>query len=171
MVARWRVEPQAAAAALVIEHRALALNPRTPLFSSGTAAELAVANHLDEAISLFHDRLASTAWAVYDVRRIYHARKGDQARKGPAWRSVVQCTRGTRKRIHADLARLTERPLKITKWGQLTLGSPASGASSRSSNHSDLLIHVHRRVGDATAHRPDHGNQDRLFALRSRMRG
>ncbi|GAB3977447.1 hypothetical protein GCM10029978_067180 [Actinoallomurus acanthiterrae] len=109
LVTRWRVEPQAAAAALVIEHRALALNPRTPLFSSGTAAELAVANHLDEAISLFHDRLASTAWAVYDVRRVYHARKGDPARKGPAWRSVVQCTRGTRKRVHVDLARLAAR--------------------------------------------------------------
>lgn len=106
MVARWRAEPQAAARALLLEHQALALNPNMTLFSVGAAVDVAAAHGLDAVLAAFGDLQQEVNWALYDVRRIHHARRGDPTRRGAVWRSVTTLATGTRAQMNAELSRL-----------------------------------------------------------------
>lgn len=99
LIERWTREPDLAAQALRLEHTALTLNPRSALFGKRTAYDLAVHHGLTAALALFDEFLASTRWAVYDVRRVYPAKSGDPAAKGPGWRAVTCLATGRRDEI------------------------------------------------------------------------
>lgn len=102
---RWRRFPQSAADALYIEHVALALNPNTPLFGRRSAHALVTEDGNTAALDALAEQLAAQPWAVYEVRRIFFARKGDPQRKGTSWRSVRKLATGTPEQMHAELAR------------------------------------------------------------------
>lgn len=105
LVARWRAEPVAAAQALMIEHRALALNPNMTLFSRKAAVDLAAEYDMQEVLALYRELHAGTPWTLHEVRRIHHAVKNDPARRGTVWRSVTALATGTRRQMVAELHR------------------------------------------------------------------
>jgi len=106
---RWRSEPEGAALALVMERRSVTLNPRSTLFRSQSARSFAEEHHLDAAIALSDAMLQDGDWALYDVKRIYHAKVDkatklpDPSRKGIAWRSVDTLATGSRDKMVREL--------------------------------------------------------------------
>ncbi|MBG0568813.1 hypothetical protein [Actinoplanes aureus] len=96
-VQRWREHPLLAARGLELEYRALALNPRMPMFGKLSAWSLARAHRLDEVVGIAERQLAAGQWALYEVRRAYNG-------PAPAWRSVRALARGTRQQMTARLA-------------------------------------------------------------------
>ncbi|WUI03954.1 hypothetical protein OHR68_19865 [Spirillospora sp. NBC_00431] len=106
MVARWRAEPLAAAQALLLEHRALALNPNMTLFKASAAVDVAETYGLVRVLAGFRELLENAGWALHDVRRIHHARRHDPTRRGPVWRSVATVATGTQRRMRTELDRL-----------------------------------------------------------------
>lgn len=104
LVARWSAEPDKGADALIREHLALCLNPRSMLFGKRTAWSLAREHQLTDVIALAEQRLAAATWTVYDVRRVYQAKGGNQAVKGQGWRAVAPLGSGTREQLTAQLA-------------------------------------------------------------------
>jgi hypothetical protein len=105
MLARWQAEPAAAAAALLLESRAMALNPLMSLFASKAAISIVREHRLRAVLDAYIDLQHTTAWSLYDVRRIHHARRDDPDRKGPVWRSVTQLETGSRLAMRRALAR------------------------------------------------------------------
>lgn len=100
-IEHWREDPRAGAATLWYEYLAMALNPRMQLFSSKSALSLCVDNQLNEAISLFEERLNTTEqWAVYEVRRIYKRSKV----MVNADRCVKAITYGSRREVETYMA-------------------------------------------------------------------
>jgi hypothetical protein len=88
LVERWRAEPSIGAQALALEYTALALNPRSLLYGTVSAQELARTHGLIDVLTEFRLHLQRQQWSVYEVRRIIHPRRGDATAKGAAWRSV-----------------------------------------------------------------------------------
>jgi hypothetical protein len=76
---------EAALEALLLEHTALALNPRTTLYAGKSLREAMVANGQQRQVDAFDSYLFKLPHAVYQVRRIYKM-------KGRAHRSVVRMT-------------------------------------------------------------------------------
>lgn len=131
MVARWRAEPLAAAQALLLEHRALALNPNMTLFKASAAVDVAESYGLEHVLAGFRDLQQNTGWALHDVRRIHHARRDDPTRRGPVWRSVTTVATGTRRKMRTELDRLaaaTGAQATLDRYGiaRATLIEPAT---------------------------------------------
>ena len=89
---RYASDPEAAAEALMLEHLALALNPRMALYKTKTLESIVEADDNYRALRLFRDRLETEPYAVYRVRRIFTS-------KGKADRSVERQETGTRKEM------------------------------------------------------------------------
>lgn len=87
----------------------MALNPRSRLYGARSARELVRTHALTGVEELFARHLDREQWAVYEVRRIVHARKGDPCAKGPAWRSVRTLATGTRHEAEHVLHRAARR--------------------------------------------------------------
>lgn len=96
LIERWRAEPEIGAQALALEYTAMALNPRSRLYGTRSARDLVRTHDLADVEEHFNRHLGREAWALYEVRRIIHARQGDPSAKGPAWRSVRTLDVGTR---------------------------------------------------------------------------
>jgi hypothetical protein len=100
-----RDNPGEAALALLLEARAVMLNPNSKLYGTHSLLERLIEAGNTLAVELF-----TTGWktspgrAVYDVRRIYFAAKDDPSRKGTAWRSVKPLFTGTATEARAWLA-------------------------------------------------------------------
>jgi hypothetical protein len=105
LISRWRAEPVGAADALLLEHRALALNPNMTLFSRKAAIDLVTEHRLLRVLHTFEDLLAAMPWTLYDVRRIRHRLKKDEMRPGPVWRSVTPLATGTHRAMCVELQR------------------------------------------------------------------
>jgi len=101
---RYVSEPAAAAQAMMIEHRSVALNPRSTLFAGKSVQQLVAGAGLADAVAAFDAELAATEWAVYEVRRVIPARASDPTKKAPAWRSVRVLATGCRDEMGAVLA-------------------------------------------------------------------
>jgi hypothetical protein len=97
---RWRAEPDQAVKAIVMEHSALMLNPRSMLFGSRTARSVAAEAGMFAEIAEADTAIANAPWAVYRVRRIYFAAKGNPAVKAAtAYRDVETVLTGTREEM------------------------------------------------------------------------
>lgn len=71
MLARYREEPAAGAETVFLEHIALALNPRSSLYSGGRRVRDEVRKAgLSAVWDAYEARLRACSWAVYRVRRI-----------------------------------------------------------------------------------------------------
>ena len=83
----WAADPAAATDALLLERRALALNPNMTLYAGRSALEATVA-HQEATAWAFADLLEQTAHDIVEVRRIIPHTKDDPTKKAPGWRSV-----------------------------------------------------------------------------------
>jgi hypothetical protein len=104
LVQRWRDDPAAAAHALLLEHTALALNPRSMLFGHRTARQLVDEHDLADAAGIATAQLSRMQYCLYDVRRVFHPRHGDPSAKARGPRSVRQLAADTPHRIRQQLA-------------------------------------------------------------------
>lgn len=72
---RFRADPEAAAQALLLEHVSLALNPRMALYASRSLRSVIEETPgMGPVLEAFKGLLEALPWAVYRVRRYYHAR-------------------------------------------------------------------------------------------------
>jgi hypothetical protein len=97
-LARLAGHPEELADALYLEHLSLALNPLMPLYASGSLRGKLGPEHA-AGVRVFEALLAAAEWAVYRVRRVYHA-------KGRADRSVTKVAIGRMDTMTAELTRL-----------------------------------------------------------------
>ncbi|MGV9678830.1 hypothetical protein ACWDSJ_26400 [Nocardia sp. NPDC003482] len=99
-LARYRAAPEEAFGHLVDEYLALAVNRNSTLFGrTGTLADRLRAGDAIDVLTLAEQHMASCDWAVYRVRRLYHA-------KATAVRSLEIVTRGPRDQQQQLLRRL-----------------------------------------------------------------
>jgi hypothetical protein len=101
---RWSRHPDQAVEALVLEHVALALNPRMGLFGTKRAVDQARSAGLESLLDVFADRLGAAEHAVYEVRRLTRASTADPSKKGPTMRSVRCLDVGSAAAMAASLA-------------------------------------------------------------------
>lgn len=88
LLARHKEHPAQVADAMVLEHMALALNPRSTLYPDASLIQITGAAGNTAAVAIYEAKVSESDWTVYHVRRIYTA-------KGKARRCVErldQCT-------------------------------------------------------------------------------
>jgi len=79
-VERHRTHADQVAAAMVMEHVALALNPRASLYKNRSLIEVASATRNTAAVIEYRRQLDEAQWATYRVRRIFSAKgRADRA--------------------------------------------------------------------------------------------
>ena len=98
---RWAAEPEAAVQALLLEHRALALNPRMKLFKTKAAVERVQETGMVDVYHRFQGALQGASWAVYRVTRVFYQTKSGSF--GAVRRLQVLAT-GDRAAMEAELA-------------------------------------------------------------------
>lgn len=89
ILARYATDPGAAAEAMMLEHVALALNPRMALYKTKTLEAIVESDGNRVALRLFRRNLSSAPHALYRVRRIFTS-------KGKAGRSIERQDEGSR---------------------------------------------------------------------------
>jgi hypothetical protein len=72
---RWTAEPEAATQALILEHRALALNPRMKLWKTKSAVERVREMGMLGTLRRFQAALDASEWSVYRVTRVFYQNK------------------------------------------------------------------------------------------------
>lgn len=85
---RHMEHPEQVAEAMVMEHMSLALNPRGTLYRDKSLIQITVDQGNQKAVESYEKRIHEAEWALYRVRRIYHAQKADPTKKGTADRAV-----------------------------------------------------------------------------------
>jgi hypothetical protein len=84
---RLRLFPHLAADALRLEYTAMALNENSSLFGTTSLYQRLTEDDRNRGVlTAFEESLDQAEWAVYDVRRIYHARRTEACR---AWHGQV----------------------------------------------------------------------------------
>jgi hypothetical protein len=100
MLERYRRHPAEAATTLLMEHLAIALNPRMALYPGGRRCRDLVQHSGNvAALRQYRTVLATTPWALYHVERIYH-------RPGMTDRRLTTLTTGDEAAVTAALYRL-----------------------------------------------------------------
>ena len=121
---RCRTFPEMAAVSLLLEHQAMALNPRSTLYRDQSLRSVIGRDGNTAALEAFDGLLEHGVWAVYEIRRVYFAARTatcrtehpkscrgtqpdcrDRHRKGTTWRAVRTLAEGTRDDAHAYLKR------------------------------------------------------------------
>lgn len=98
-LARYADLPEAGAMAARIEHVARALNPRMTLFAKDSVVDL-IEGQVPEAYDRFLSDIASAEHALYDVRRVWFARRDGSGKKGSSARSIRILARGSAVGMH-----------------------------------------------------------------------
>jgi hypothetical protein len=93
---RYRASPCEAAEALFLEYVSLCMNPAMTLYASKSLRSVLERDGNRDALRLLEERLDSTPWAIYRVRRIVWA-------KGRADRRTEKIIDGTRAEVTAEL--------------------------------------------------------------------
>ena len=102
VVERYRREPQLAVDALFLEYVARSINPLQTLIVGSSVADLVAHAGLGEALALFHGRLASAQWSLYEVRRV--VRPAKNGGRGITARALEVVATGTRAAMSDQLA-------------------------------------------------------------------
>lgn len=97
---RYRIFPDLAALALLLEHMSLVLNPRMTLYTNKTLAGVIEEDGNDDALGQYRAMLSRLSYAVYHVRRIYTG-------VSLADRSVIPVAHGTREAMEREIGRWT----------------------------------------------------------------
>ena len=100
--------------AVLMEHAAIALNPRMGLIAGKRLIDALIAGRgkYEPVLVEFRRRLEIAPHAVYEVRRLWRARDSDPDRAANGSRSLEQLATGTRADMHALLADLA-RPHSV----------------------------------------------------------
>ena len=106
VLARYAETPQAGADTLMMEHVALALNPKQGLIGGDRAFDAVRDAGHEHVIAAFTAELDTTGHCVYEVRRILRAKKSDPSKMAAPARSVRTVARGPRSEMLASLAGL-----------------------------------------------------------------
>lgn len=101
-LARFDAEPQAAIATLMLEWRALCLNPRTGLIAGDRLIDF-LDERRPEIAKRFRDELDRTEHAVYGVRRLWRPRADDPLKVANANRDVRILSDGSRAQCVQDV--------------------------------------------------------------------
>jgi hypothetical protein len=109
LIERHREHPEQVAEAMVLEHVSLAMNPRGTLYKTRSLIEITQAAGNTSATAAYEERLSTAPWALYRVRRIYHADKKIPTKKGQADRAVERLAVLSRDSAHTALLRLAGR--------------------------------------------------------------
>jgi hypothetical protein len=88
LLARHAEHPEQVADAMMLEHASLSLNPRGTLYKAQSLIAITAAAGNTVAVAAYQSALVATPWALYRVRRIYHAARNNPAKKGQADRAV-----------------------------------------------------------------------------------
>lgn len=96
VLARYAEDPGAGVQTLMLEHVALALNPKQGLIGGKRAVDVVREAGHDHVLAAFADELDDTEHAVYEVRRLLRPSKNDPTRMANAARSVRRLETGTR---------------------------------------------------------------------------
>jgi hypothetical protein len=88
LIARQKAFPEEVAESMLLERVALAMNPRGQLYSRAPLYQIVDESGNQQAINIFNERMSTAPWALYRVRRIYHA-KPIYAGKGRTRRVVA----------------------------------------------------------------------------------
>lgn len=102
VIARFREEPEAAAAAIVLERTAMALNPRMTLYSRRSVEELVEADGNTKALEIANEALSSVEWKLMRVQRL-------RTNKGVAHRRTEELARGSQSEMSLRLAEIAAR--------------------------------------------------------------
>lgn len=102
---QYRHNPRAAAAALLIEHVSVLLNPRQGLAGQLRLRHLLEAAGNERALRLFEDHVGRMQHALYDVRRIFRPSAADPSKVANSSRSVRRLAVGSRAGLRWELAR------------------------------------------------------------------
>jgi hypothetical protein len=94
---------------MVLEHVSLAMNPRGTLYKTRSLIEITQAAGNTSATRAYEERLRTAPWALYRVRRIYHADKKTPTKKGQADRAVERLAVLNRDAAQTALLRLAGR--------------------------------------------------------------
>lgn len=97
-IERLREHSSQAADALMLEFVSLCMNFRGTLYSTSPLYNIVKKNKIDAAVREFENKLASTPWGIYRVRRIY-------SKKGSAERCVEKLEEGSRDSIESKLVK------------------------------------------------------------------
>jgi 5-methylcytosine-specific restriction endonuclease McrA len=94
---RHKAHPAQVADALMLEHLSLSMNPRGTLYPSKSLVQITLASGNHRATSGFQRKLDESDWAIYRIRRLYHAAKDKSGalhpeKKGTALRAVEKLT-------------------------------------------------------------------------------
>ena len=94
---RHQQHPEQVDEAMLLEYVSLALNPRGTLYRNQSLIEITDASGNRLATESYEQKLDETSWAVYRVRRLYHAAKAKDGsplenKKGTAIRAVERLT-------------------------------------------------------------------------------
>lgn len=81
----------------MLEHLSLSMNPRGTLYPSKSLVQITLASGNHAATSEFRRKLSERDWAIYRVRRLYHAARDKSGaqhpeKKGTALRAVERLT-------------------------------------------------------------------------------
>jgi hypothetical protein len=92
-IERHMAHPEQVAEGLMLEHVSMTLNPRGQLYRDKSLVQITQASGNQTAINLFRQKLEASRFALYRVRRIYNAKRGEDGRelegeKGQAIRAV-----------------------------------------------------------------------------------
>ena len=95
---RQKAHPGQVADALMLEHVSLSMNPRGTLYPAKSLAQITQSSGNEPALRVFEETLSGSDWAVYRVRRLYHAAKDKSGAtlpgsKGSVLRAVEQVSR------------------------------------------------------------------------------
>lgn len=117
VLARYRRQPQAGVATLLLEHRARALNSAQTLIDGSSAADMVRGAGLTEVLDLFEAQLAQAPYALYEVRRLTRpARNGGRAITARSIRILATGTRQSMtQRLRAQPGRLRAGDDGITR--------------------------------------------------------
>ncbi len=88
LAVRHMQHPMQVADAMTMEHVSLAMNPRGTLYRDKSLIQITIAQGNTKAVESYEKKVSETPWALYRVRRIYHAQKSNPAKKGTADRAV-----------------------------------------------------------------------------------
>jgi hypothetical protein len=92
LVARHQEHPETVASALLMEHVALAMNPRQVLYGKKALIDITITAGNTPAVAAFESRLTAAPWALYRVRRVYYpgkkTNKNGKLAKGVVRRAV-----------------------------------------------------------------------------------
>jgi hypothetical protein len=94
---RHQQHPEQVADAMMLEYVSLSLNPRGTLYRNQSLIEITRASGNYLAAESYEQKLDRAPWAIYRVRRIYHAAKAKDGsllkdKKGTAIRAVERLT-------------------------------------------------------------------------------